>query len=183
MAVVGGITDSLLLTPFLDQNPWIAALNNAPLPLCLTYCPLHLTHLHGYDVSLRLFRDSWYLPGILGNSWYPYYLTSHCLHRTSFIMRLLFKRHIICPVEKFCIVWYYIFTYYIWASVEMGIIHSQNGWYFLEALIVLQVSHLLKYQEAELWRLSAVLYILYRAPWKRMKKTWRIIWAHELVAF
>ena len=31
------------------------------------------------------------------------------------------------------IVWYYIYTYYIWASVEMGIIHSQNGGYFLEA--------------------------------------------------
>ena len=50
------------------------------------------------------------------------------------------------------IVWYYIYTYYIWASVEMGIIHSQNGWYFLEAWIVLQVSHLLKYQKEELWR-------------------------------
>ena len=47
------------------------------------------------------------------------------------------------------IVWYYIYTYYIWASVEMGIIHSQNGWYFLEAWIVLQVSHLLKCQKED----------------------------------
>lgn len=57
------------------------------------------------------------------------------------------------------IVWYYIYTYYIWASVEMGIIHSQNGWYFLEAWIVLQVSHLLKRPKVELWRLSVVLAI------------------------
>ena len=30
-------------------------------------------------------------------------------------------------VEMCRIVWYYVYTYYIWASVEMGIIHSQNG--------------------------------------------------------
>lgn len=30
-------------------------------------------------------------------------------------------------VEMCRIVWYYIYTYYIWASVEMSIIHSQNG--------------------------------------------------------
>lgn len=27
--------------------------------------------------------------------------------------------------------WYDTYTYYIWASVEMGIIHSQNGGYLL----------------------------------------------------
>ena len=62
-------------------------------------------------------------------------------------------------VEMCRIVWYYVYTYYIWASVEMGIIHSQNGWYFLEAWIVLQVSHLLKRPKVELWRVSVVLAI------------------------
>ena len=64
----------------------------------------------------------------------------------------------------------------------MGIIHSQNGWYFLEAWIVLQGFHLLKCPKTELWRLAVVLYILYCALWKRMKNTWRTIWAHGSVA-
>ena len=51
----------------------------------------------------------------------------------------------------------YKVTYY--QHIESTTFHSQNGWYFLEAWIVLQVSHLLKRPKVELWRLSVVLAI------------------------
>ena len=51
----------------------------------------------------------------------------------------------------------YKVTYY--RHLESTTFNSQNGWYFLEAWIVLQVSHLLKYQKEESWRLSVVLAI------------------------
>ena len=51
----------------------------------------------------------------------------------------------------------YKVTYY--QRLESTTFNSQNGWYFLEAWIVLQVSHLSKYQKEESWRLSVVLAI------------------------
>lgn len=64
-------------------------------------------------------------------------------------------------------VWYKV-TYY--QHLEPRTFHSQNGWYFLEAWIVLQVSHLLKYQKEELWRLSGALEYICVAPQKTNEK-------------
>ena len=73
----------------------------------------------------------------------------------------------------------YKVTYY--QHLEPRTFHSQNGWYFLGAWIVLQVSHLLKCPKEELWRLSVCSHTMLR-PGKRMKSTWRTIRAHGLVA-
>lgn len=54
----------------------------------------------------------------------------------------------------------------------MGILHSQNGWYFLEAWIVLQVSHLLKCPKEELWRLLGALEHICVVP---CKNEWKIL--------
>ena len=66
---------------------------------------------------------------------------------------------ITCIVEKCRIVWYYIYTYYIWASVEMGIIHSQNGWYFLEAWIVPSSISFVEVSERGIVKVTRVIWI------------------------
>ena len=63
----------------------------------------------------------------------------------------------------------YKVTYY--QHLEPAAFHSQNGWYFLEAWIVLQVSHLLKYQKEDCEGCQRC-FIYYDAP---CRNEWKIL--------
>ena len=70
--------------------------------------------------------------------------------------------------------WYYTYTYYIWASEEMGTIHSQNGGYLLRVeLTIVCLTEAHDRENAKFMWVSDIVCLFGKANiWKSILSPW-----------